>query len=1070
LANSEFFQLFRILPEFLVKTLIDKSMITFWLKLHPLQLIFQKKGWALLLFLFVVNVSLADKIESSTYKEEIKFISHDPSHLDQDDPILIKGKVVDSDSVPLAGVNVNVKGKSVGSYTDIDGEYEIEALENDVLRFSYLGYKDEEIKVNSQDLINITMIISGNELSEVIITSSYGTKEERGSEVSSIYEVDSEDIKHLPAQRVDKLLDGIVPGLEVMPQSDDASSARPRHSVTIRGEASMAASNEPLWIIDGTPMNTGDRTNMVRGLETSVSPLSFLNPEDIESIKVLKDASATSLYGADGANGVILITTKKGESGRLTFNTSIRHGQSQINKSTRFKVLSGKEYLKLAKESYQNAGLDMRYFPFTDNELNNYSEAEVDWYDHFYDRGNNTQVNLSASGGTKDHTFYISGSYFTDKSTLKGNNQDRLSIRARNNVNLNEKVDVDFSIGASYNKNKIFTSGHDYYANLPIISPYNEDGSFRQYYKMIDGSNRDGSPNWVERKFVNKIAEREQNDNKQNTFAVQGNFKLTYEPIKGLSYTGQVGVDYQGSNENIYKSMKNWSGKDLDGNPMGSARESSSNFLKWTMNHRVNFDKRFGVHRVGGVAGFEMSSDQNRITGSTGTGFVNDHLRKVSFASDRNGSGNYYQNNKMSYLGQVSYSFDRRYNATINLRRDGNSSFGKDVRWADFASIGGSWNIHNENFFELDAINALSIKGSYGTNGNSRIGTQQAAGVYAISESHDYSGLSGAGLSISPNSRLSWETTYMTNIGLSVAALERRLNLNLEYYDNKTKNLLSKLDVSRTTGDTRIYRNVGAVSNKGLELTLNSTNVKGENFTWNTTLLASKNKNKVLELYNNIPKNMGNTRWEEGQNMNTYYLVRWAGVDPRDGAPMWYDANGNITHVYSTDNRVNYKSSTPDLFGSITNTFSYKNFSLRVQANYVIGGYAFSSYGRNVTSDGLNIMSQNQSINQMDRWQESGNKALSPEPLWGISTVSVRNSTRFLYNKTHIKLQNVALSYVFDELVVNRLNLHNMSLTLIGDNLGVWTFYDKANRNSYKNNMSGYPMESNISLELGISF
>lgn len=982
---------------------------------------------------------------------------------------IIKGTVINQDSIPLPGVNVLIKDQNKGTITNMDGEYEIEASNEDVLVFSFIGYERKEIKVGSKEVIHVKMKLD-NELSEVVITSSYGTKERKEEAVSSVYQVEEEQLKNLPSQRIDKLLDGIVPGLQFSPQSDNASSARPRYSVTIRGEASLAASNEPLWIVDGTPIHTGNRTNMIRGVQTSVSPLSYLNPEDIESISVLKDASATSLYGADGANGVILINTKKGKAGKLQFNVSARHGQSFINESTRFEVLNGKNYFKLAKEAYQNAGKDMKYFPFNDNDLNEYSATNVDWYDLFYDRGNNSQINLSASGGSERSTFYVSGSYFQDKSTLIGNKQERFSIRTRNNVELNDKMDIDLSLGASYNTNNLFSPGDRYYENLPIISPYNSDGTFRQYYRIIDGSKPDGSPNWVDKKFFNGLAEREQNDNQQNTFAFQGNFKFRYEPIKNISYTGQFGMDYQSNNENIYRSMKNWSGKDLEGEPLGVARASSSNFLKWTMIHRVNFDKKIGVHNISGVIGFEMASNENRTTGSYGTGFVNDHLRVVTYASDRQGNGNFYQNKKMSYLAQVSYSFDQRYNATANVRKDGNSNFGKDVRWAEFASVGVSWNIHKEEFFKSDKVNVLSVKGSYGSNGNSRIGDQEALGVYAIGENYDYAGESGAGLSISPNPKLSWETTYMTNLGVHVAAFDRRIDLNLEVYRNKTENLLSNLDVSRTTGDTRVYRNVGAIENKGIEATVRSVNFKNDDFSWETTLIASKNKNKILKLYNNIPKNFNNTRWEEGQNTNTFYLVRWAGVDPRDGSPLWYDANDNITREYSTANRVTYKNSTPDVYGSITNMFSYKNFSLRVQASYNIGGYAFSSFGRHVTSDGLNIMSQNQSVNQLDRWTQPGDIALSPKPLWGVSTGSVRHSTRFLYEKTNIRIQNVALTYVLDKSYLDSLGLQNMSLTLIGDNLGVWTKYNKKNRNTYKNNMSGYPMETTISLGLDVSF
>lgn len=983
----------------------------------------------------------------------------------------VSGTVVDKNGMPITGATLVLKAdKKKWTLSDFDGVFHFKDLPKDgILAISSIGYKKREVSINGQHELAIELEQGMESLDEVVITSSYGTTKKRSELVSSTYQVSSEDIKNLPAQRVDQLLDGIVPGLQYSPQSDDASSARPRYSVTIRGEASLAASNEPLWVVDGTPIYTGDKTNLIRGMQTSVSPLSYINPEDIESITVLKDASATSLYGADGANGVILINTKSGRPGKMLLNVSARIGMSKINESTRFKVLNGEDYMALAKESYLNAGKDMAFFPFTDNELNQYSTTNTNWYDVFYDTGSNAQINLSASGGSEKSTYYLSGSYFKSKSTVIGNSQERFTLRTRNNVELSKKLSMDLSLAGSYNINALFTPGHDYYQNLPIISPYNEDGSFRQYYRIIDGRLPNGQPNWVDKKFFNSLAEREQNDNDQRTFAFQGNFKLKYEPIKNIHYTGQFGVDYQGSDENTYSSMKNWSGFNLEGEPVGGARWSSSNFLNWDMIHRINFNKKIQKHSFSGVLGFEMSSRQNRSISAYGSDFLNDHLRAVTYAADQTGTSSSTISRKMSYLGQLSYSYDSRYNVVVNARKDGNSSFGKDVRWANFASLGASWNIHNEAFFESNTINHLSVKASYGSNGNSRIGSQEAQGVYSIGENYNYAGEPGAGMSKGPNPTLSWETTFMTNLGFRLVMLNNRVELVSEVYRNKTENLLSNLDVSRTTGNLRVYRNVGAIENKGLEVTLRTTNIRKADFQWETTILASKNKNKILELYNDIPKNFNNTRWEEGMDVNTYYLVRWAGVDPRDGYPLWYDFNGNITRTYSVLNRVADKNSSPDLYGSITNTFQYKNFSLLIRANYTLGGYAFSTYGRNVSSDGLNIMSENQSVNQLERWQYPGDLALSPKPLWGISTKSVMHSTRYLYKKTNIRLQNVVLNYILNKEEANKLGLKALSLSLIGDNLGVWTPYDKKGKNSYKNNMSGYPMERTVSLGVNIS-
>lgn len=985
----------------------------------------------------------------------------------------ISGVVTDISGEPISGVTILLKDNhNKWAVTDFDGNFSLDGIPSGgILKIESMGFLSQEIVVTTSEKKTIILKEDFEALDEVIVTSNYGTVQKKSNLVSSAYQIKSEDIVNLPQQRVDKLLEGIIPGLEVNPQSNDASSARPRHSVTIRGEASLTASNEPLWIVDGIPITTGNNTNQILGVQTSVSPLSFINPEDIESITVLKDASATTIYGADGANGVILITTKKGKANKPELNLSLRSGVSFINKDTRFKTLNADEYLTLAKEAFLNAGNDLAYFPFTDNDMNSYSTTDTDWYDVYFDIGTTSQINLSASGGSEKSTHRISGSYYQNKMALVGNTQQRMSINSNNNINITDRLNLDLNLLGSYNTNTIFTPNDDYYAAFPIISPYNADGSFRQYYKIIEGNNTDGSPRWVEKRFFNSLAEREQNDNGQKAFSFKGAIQLNYVINNAFTFSSQFGVDYNNYNEKRYNSMYNWSGNDLTGTNDGYANAANANFLNWNTIHRLNFNKQFGLHQLSGVAGIELGANTYNSTSSWGYGFANDHIRIVSLASFSDGTSSESETTKASYLGQLTYNYDGRYNLNLNGRNDGNSNFGKNVQRASFLSIGASWNIHKEDFFNSSLINILSVKGSYGTNGNSRFGSQNPDGIYAISDSYQYGDALGAGLSVGANPDLSWETTYMTNIGLRVALLNNRLDILTEVYRNKTTNLISDLDASRTTGATTVVRNVGEIENKGIEVTIESKNIRTKNFSWNTRLLASHNQNKLLELYNDVPKNLGNFRLEVGGSTNTYYLVRWAGVDPRDGYPMWYDTEGNITKEYSLDNRVAEKSSVPDVFGSMTNTFSFKNkFYLSITTGYTIGGYSFSSFARSVNSDGLNIIDENQSVNQLDRWQNEGDLALAPISIWGVSTSSVRNSTRFLYNKTNIKIQNASLSYMLDNSVTESIGIQSLGLSLIGNNLLVWTPYDKSNRNSYKNNIGGYPLETEISLGLNITF
>ena len=984
----------------------------------------------------------------------------------------VTGLVTDEEGEPLVGVTVLQKGTRNATTTDINGRYSLmlNRGKEHMLLFSFIGMKPREASCKDKRVVNVKLEQNAVAINDIVVVGAYGTAQKRSDLVGSAFQVNEKQLKALPLQRVDKMLDGLIPGLRIDPNTDSPDNTRTRYNIRIRGEASLSASNEPLWVVDGTPIYTGESTNLIPGMSASISPLSFLNPEDIESITVLKDATATSIYGANGANGVILVTTKKGVEGRLRVNLNARYGVAAIDQSTRPKVLDARQYLTLAKESYLNAGNDLRYFPFADNEMNAYSLTDTDWGDVFYDKGNTAETNLSLSGGAKNSSYYLSASYFETQGTVKGNKQQRFAVRTNMDFSFFEKFKVTANVTASYNVNDLFNPGRDYYENLPIYSPYNPDGTLRLYNQVIAGKNADGTPKWEKQKFFNSVAEREENINNQKSLLAGANIALRYDILPGLAYTGQFGVDYQSSLEQQYDARTNWSGMASADDPVGYSSRNSLNLINWTVINRLNYNHTFGKHVMGAVVGIEAGANDYVNIGATGSGFINDHIQDVAYAQERRGTNNSSTKHKASMLAQLSYAYDRRYYLTVNGRRDGNSQFGSDVRWADFGSVGVSWNIQNETFFQVPWINVLKLKASYGANGNSRIGSREAQGLYSYGDSYSYAGQMGGVMSGVPNTRLSWETTYMANAGLRLQVFER-LDMEVEMYRNKTVNLLSNLDVSRTTGGTRVYRNVGSILNRGVEVTLTSENFKPERaggFAWTTDLNLSHNTNKLLELYNGIQKNLNEKVWKEGYDVNTYNLVRWAGVDPRDGAPMWYDANGNITRTYSTAHRVPYKNSTPAISGGMTNTLSYRDFSLRFLLNYSVGGYAFTSFGRTSNSDGLNIMTENQSVDQLDRWQKPGDLALNPRPIWGVSTGSVMNSTRYLYNKTLIRLQNLVFTYQIPSSLLHSSGVRQCSVSFIGDNLLAWSPYSSKNRNSYKTTMSGYPLERTFTIALSI--
>lgn len=989
----------------------------------------------------------------------------------------IKGHVADEQGAPLIGVSVFIKGTSVGTVSDVDGNYvlSIGNRADPVITFSYVGMKTQDITLRaSVDVLNVTMESDTN--LDAVIVQGYGRVQKREDLVGSAFQVNAEDIEFKPVTRLDNILDGMVPGLVVSPNSDAPSSTQQRYNVRIRGESSLSASNEPLWIIDGVPIYTGTGTNLMEGLSTSVSPLSFVSPEDVESITVLKDAAEVSIYGADGANGVILVTTKGGKfnSGPTQVKATLRYGVSAIDKSARFKTLNAAQYLAYAKEAWANGGNDPDLFPYQDNEMNSYSTTDTDWSDLFFGLGQNFLASVTVSGGSQNAANYASASYYREQSSVKGNVQHRITARLNNTYRLGRKFTFRPQVSASYNINDIFPMSHEYYQTLPIFSPFDNDGyTYRLYNRYVSGRNSEtGELIWDESKFWdNTIATRELSDNTQKTFSTDGNLSLQYEIIEGLTATAQFGVSYQHGYETIYDSRKTLDGI-IDGEPKGYSTRNSANYLSWTNIDRVNFNRTFGRHAVSALAGVELSSKGYNSITAYGSGFVNDNIQEVGYAeeSTRKGSSSMKTTRKLSLLAQVGYTYDRRYSLQLSMRREGNSSFGKYARWENYFSAGAAWNIHNEHFFKSDVIDLLKLKVSFGTSGNSRVNSAQMRGLgtFYYGDSYSYNGEIGGVVETPANPGISWETTYMTNVGADIR-LWNRLSVAAEFYYNYTTDLLSKVYTSRVIGDERIYANIGEMSNMGYELTINSVNIDNANFRWTTDLNLAHNRNRVEKLSDGRSITSSDSITAEGYDANSFYLVRWAGVDPTTGAPMWYDINGNLTYTYSTADRVIYKSSSPVLTGGMTNTFSLYNFSLSFLINYSIGGYAIPSLATLGLRDGYDIIDQNVSVNSLDHWSKPGDVSANPR----ISTVtssSSRHSTRYLYNKTNIRLQNLSLTYTLPERISSKLRMSSIRVSFIGDNLYLWTPDQKRGRNSYKTMMYGNPLQRTFSLSLDMTF
>ena len=982
----------------------------------------------------------------------------------------VTGKISAVDGEPLAGASVMIKGTKIGTTADIDGNYSIKAPsegESYVLVFQYLGMRTKEITVSYQRKLNVRLE-QDNELDGSVIVGAYGTKQSREDLIGSAFQVNADQLKDKPKTRIDNLLSGLVPGMSIEPNTDAAGTTRSRYETRIRGEASLSASNETLWVIDGVPVYTGGRTNQMVGTSYTVSPLSYLNPDDIESITVLKDADQVTIYGADGSNGVILVTTKSGSKNKpLTVSARVNFGVATIDKSTQFRMMSQEQYLTVAKEAWVNAGNSLANFPYQDNDYNTYSTTDTDWSKEYLGVGTNLYADLSLTSGTEKTSNYVTGSYYQTNNTVKGDSQQRFSFRTRNTFDFTKWLKLNAQLSASYNTNDLFPLYRGFLETLPILEPYMSDGSFRLYNKVYS------SGGWVMQKFTkNEVPSREADTNKQRSVVTSANFSLEAKIIDGLKFTSQYAIDYTHSHEDIYYSRLTLNGMDSAGNPKGSSRRADASYMNWTNVERLNFDRKFAEkHSVSAYAGIELRQVKYQTLYATGSGFMNDNIQEVGYADEASRKGYSSANieRKMSFLGRAVYSYDSRYYASFNIRRDGNSDFGEYSRWSNFWSAGLSWNIHKEKFFHNERIKMLKLKASYGFTGNSRVDTSGADGTYVYGSSYSYAGSTGAVIGSVPNPGLSWEKTRMVNAGVRIE-LHKIIDIELEYYNNVTSDMLSKIYVSRVLSSDRISSNIGRMRNSGIELNLSSTNFARKNFTWTTNFNIAHNSNKILELYNGVPTSFGSYAWMEGYDSQTWNLVRWAGVDPSDGSPMWYDKNGNITRTFSTANRVPYKSKTPLLSGGLVNNLSWKNWTLSFQINYLIGGYALPTYASIYFKDGYDIISANQAVEVYKyRWTTPGVPSKFPK-VSQLSSKSAMNSTRFIYNRTNFDLTNVALTYNIPDKVLTRLRLKSASASMVIDNLYIFTPDQKSGLNSYKTMMYGYPRTRTLTLGVNIGF
>lgn len=913
------------------------------------------------------------------------------------------------DSV-LAGATITEKGTSNSVMTDRDGAFKMKVTGvKPVLLVEYLGYKKLEMLLGNKSSIDVFMESTASVLSEVIVTG-YG-QQTRRTLTSAITSVSSKDIENLPQPNASSLLQGRASGVQV---SNNSGTPGGGVFVRIRGTQSITAGNEPLYVLDGIPLQSDNLAGI--GLGGSVtSPLADINPADIESMEVLKDASATAIYGARAANGVVLITTKKGANKKAKISVGYYYGDQEATRLPA--VVDGPTFALLQNEAANNNGTPIPY-PDPENELN------TDWVPYVFQNAPIRSADVSVTGGSEKVKYFISANDFLQEGILRKSKYDRRTLRANIDFNATSKLKIGTNFMFSRNnrgrlRNDDNISGglegaFFYPHNLPI---YQANGSFTKF----------GT-------FENPIAAIEHTSISMTTNRLLSTTYAEIDILKGLKFRANFSVDYSNVQENLYDDT--WTNAGFPVN--GSAQSISLNNINWNQENYFTYNRNIGDHSFNVLAGISAQESKTSSTRATGTQFPSNEFRTISSAAVQTASTTGTSWGLASVFGRITYDYKNKYLATVTFRHDGSSRFGKDNRYGNFPSAAVGWLLTEEQFMEaIPVISNLKIRASYGLTGNQNIADYAAKGLWSGAAA--YAALAGTTPSQLANPELKWETTKQFDIGVDMSFFENRLSITADYYNKKTTDLLLQVPTPRVTGFESIYQNFGSVQNKGWELGLTAnilSNPKGLNWTFNANI--SGNKNKILKLASPfVVYNRDIYRYEEGGEMYSFYLHEQTGVDPKTGAPTWTDVNGDGIFQANVDRKI-VGTANPKFFGGFTNTLNFKNFDFMFFFQFSYGNKQLH-WNRFFLEHG-GTRASNYSESQLDRWQADGDATMIPK-MNAANYASDLRPSRFLEDGSYMRLKNISLGYSLPQSLLRTLHLSNLRFYVSAQNLITITNY-----------------------------
>ena len=1026
---------------------------------------------------------------------------------------IISGTVIDNNGIPVAGANVIIEGTARGTTTDFDGNYTINVAAGQTLLFSSMGFNDQKIAVGSSNTIDVTLI-EGLALDEVFVVA-YGTATKE-SYTGAADVIKAKDLELAQNTSFQDALTGKAAGVQVTKGSGQVGSAT---SIQIRGIGSINASTEPLYVIDGVPVSSDNSGQMQDYIYASNNILNSLNPEDIESISVLKDAAASSLYGSRAANGVVLITTKKGKTGapKITLKSSIGFSPSwatdnwepastEDNLDYLYRVYYDAELsdggTAASSNAYSLRSLNNRFGKYgyifntngtgpgenlvitgkTDGVLNREGQF-YNWKDEFFRNAINLTNDVSVSGGTDKTTYFSSFSYTENDGRVKENDYNRFSGR----VNVIQKIGNHIEFGSNVNVSGSTLTGFN--------DTNNAGGNYFQavrsrlfgVYWPTDYKTGEVYTGRYGNSFTyNNIFHNNEWENSSKVLQTRVIETVKVNILPELVAQTIFSYDNTETKDHLYYSRLHYNGKG-----MGEVNEMSTNEKRAVSSTTVTYDKGFGLHNFNFLAGFETERNRTSFQRSTGTDLPASGLHTVSTAGDTDAAAYSWGNSMMSYLSKIEYNFNRKYYLAGSFRRDGSSKLGPDTRWGNFWSVSGAWSIDKEPFMENNEVfNNLRLRASYGVNGT--LPPSDYGWRALIGYSNKYMSLPGAGLTNISDPNLSWETNHITDVALEFGLFKNRLFGTIEYYNRDSNDLLQSVPISRVTGFSSTLRNIGSINNKGIEVQLGGNIIDTKDLVWSASVNASFVDSKVTKLsegsdiiwYDNVD-NRAQFIYREGESTLAFYGLEYAGVDKTNGVNMFYVndpsdqsagdfiLNGRgATYDYQNANETIIGDAFADIQGGFNTQVAYKGVSLGLNFIYKIGGYLYDSVDQQVADDGLywERMRSQYAVDNM--WTEENPNGSLPKVRGNDQEGVTQYSSRHMFDASFLRLKNINLGYDFPSSITERMKLSSLRVFAVGTNLFTSSKYKYADPEVNQFATKGWelPFTKNYTFGVELSF